>query len=1039
MSDRPYFYKIVLSFMLFTVCFSLFVISPVKARESKFTDQGSVPLYYNSYDWQNTNNSYLPEDRMKTTIDWFAENFLPYGYEYFTHDGWSGNGTRHTANGYVTTHNDNWVHDWGYWADYAHSKGLKFGVYYAPFWLLKSIADGPVLYVEGTDYTLKSITSNQAFQNRYLIDPDKPGAENYVKGFIHFLKGQGVDFIKVDFLHDYENRMGSAKLEKILKWLDEASGDDMFLSFSAPHNKNHAAVEKQYGDMIRISQDIYKGGWGPFSSDNRGKPKGSWPEWGNAFDALIDYSDLSGKGKVILDPDFVTASSFSTDAEAMTAVSLFSIAGAGLGISDSYDKLAERAYVFQNTELLDLYQQGFVGKPLVRDVNNPLSQIWKGQLPDGTWVVGFFNREDTAQIRSVDFATDLGLKGDYIVSDMLSHSTIGVMSSYTENIAPHGNAMIKISKLTVEPYGGSFMGSQQVTLNALDSQAEIRYTLDGSTPTSESQLYTGSFVVNQSTNLRAKVMNGDGQGYEARAKFMKAETDPITDIAARMTSIIAPAKGTTHLTLPKVPSGYTVSIKSSDHPEVIKSDGTIIWPDSDTTVKLILEVKRTSDGMTRETASISLVVQGSRVSYLYETESLPFTLNPGNLATKMNSEGNASGGKNIQITFTEDKDQSVEFTANVPAAGFYEVIYGYKKNNNRGIIQANVDGAPLGSPIDHYIHTNQAGYFAASLGNVHFTTAGYHKFKFEIVGKNPLYNKTLDFVIDYIKLVSLAENPTITEVTPVHIIIQVGIAPSLPPYVTTVYTDNSTQEAPVTWDPISPHQYASAGSFTVQGTVTGTSIKALAHITATPLPLPATSAFIEGINEVNVGASFDLTYGLAGVNESVYAQDLTFTYDPAKVDFVEAESMKNGFEIVGMKQSPGLIRLAAVGIGDDASRSGGDLLKLTWKSKPMTESSATTISLSNAFIAIGDGTEKQIEGVSHAVTILVRVGNPGDVNDDGKVSIGDLAIVARHYGKSSGDSEWDLYKFADLNHDGRIDIEDLAIVARKLIETPLSL
>jgi len=58
---------------------------------------------------------------------------------------------------------------------------------------------------------------------------------------------------------------------------------------------------------------------------------------------------------------------------------------------------------------------------------------------------------------------------------------------------------------------------------------------------------------------------------------------------------------------------------------------------------------------------------------------------------------------------------------------------------------------------------------------------------------------------------------------------------------------------------------------------------------------------------------------------------------------------------------------------------------------------------------------------------------PEDMNEDDKVSIGDLAIVASYYGKTSQDPNWHLYKKADLNHDGIVDIVDLVMIARKIL------
>lgn len=55
------------------------------------------------------------------------------------------------------------------------------------------------------------------------------------------------------------------------------------------------------------------------------------------------------------------------------------------------------------------------------------------------------------------------------------------------------------------------------------------------------------------------------------------------------------------------------------------------------------------------------------------------------------------------------------------------------------------------------------------------------------------------------------------------------------------------------------------------------------------------------------------------------------------------------------------------------------------------------------------------------------------MNHDNKITVGDLAIVAYSYGKSSSDPNWQQFQKADLNHDGKVDIEDLALLARLIL------
>ncbi|GFZ79456.1 hypothetical protein GCM10008018_26160 [Paenibacillus marchantiophytorum] len=101
----------------------------------------------------------------------------------------------------------------------------------------------------------------------------------------------------------------------------------------------------------------------------------------------------------------------------------------------------------------------------------------------------------------------------------------------------------------------------------------------------------------------------------------------------------------------------------------------------------------------------------------------------------------------------------------------------------------------------------------------------------------------------------------------------------------------------------------------------------------------------------------------------------------------------------------------------------------------------TAINQAKAVAANPDATRQQ---VAQAVTTLnaalqtftrsVITRSPGDTNGDGKFSIGDLAIVAAAYGKTSADPDWEQYKKADYNNDNQVDIQDLAAVAQKILQ-----
>ncbi|MBB3112854.1 alpha-L-arabinofuranosidase [Paenibacillus phyllosphaerae] len=64
----------------------------------------------------------------------------------------------------------------------------------------------------------------------------------------------------------------------------------------------------------------------------------------------------------------------------------------------------------------------------------------------------------------------------------------------------------------------------------------------------------------------------------------------------------------------------------------------------------------------------------------------------------------------------------------------------------------------------------------------------------------------------------------------------------------------------------------------------------------------------------------------------------------------------------------------------------------------------------------------------------INVPKQGDFNNDGRYSIGDLGIIASHYGATSEDADWNTIKQADINNDGKIDIVDISAVAKLILQ-----
>ncbi|WP_347551403.1 CBM35 domain-containing protein [Pseudalkalibacillus hwajinpoensis] len=663
--------------VLSTVALTSLFATAGSAQDSQFTRQGSGPMYFSTYEHQHDKNTYMLEDRFKDNIDWMSENFLPYGYNMIATDGWIEGATLLNKNGYVVTHNNNWMsrplnmdgqeeapdgllingdfefgntdgwqietdaffgvdgndayegsklyvyhpephtaavsqtvegledgnytvearvkfpndvnnyldgtstaimkltdyaketgpeqvielndglaneygearyglfelqaevtngqltvefnidakgehssfqldnvqlyktgekpqdseneefqypsekypdgHTWKFWGDYIKEQGMDFGIYYNPLWVSPEVVKNPDKYIvkgtennpDGPTYVVDLIdqgdpddpTDGDRFnggqgneRSLYWLDVTHPDAEKYVKGYIDFFKEQGTDFLRVDFISWYEDGMdpnlgkvgephGRENYETHLKWMSEAAKEnDMFLSLVMPHLYNHGELEQKYGDMIRINEDAFGGGWDHISGRRQAWQEG-WSQWANSFQGFTGFSDISGRSSMILDGDFLKLNTFEgnqAEKEKKTTLSLYTLAGSPIAIADQYDTIGGNGKYYQNTELIEFNKMGLVGKPIYENATHygesnasRDSERWVGQLPDGSWAVGLFNRNDETQTFDFNFNEELGIDEGQ-VRDLWAHEDLGIQSDYSVTLEAHDSAVLRV-------------------------------------------------------------------------------------------------------------------------------------------------------------------------------------------------------------------------------------------------------------------------------------------------------------------------------------------------------------------------------------------------------------------------------------------------------------------------------------------------------------------------------------------------------------------------------------------------------------------
>jgi glucan 1,6-alpha-isomaltosidase len=221
------------------------------------------PLYWTTYEYCYTHDDFIPENVWQKNVDWVTNQLKPLGYSMIVTDGWIYGDAAVNSDGYLTKYNNNWQGDWAYWSAALAQKGLTLGVYYNPLWIQASAYTQNNL-VHGTTYTIQQIAGirrSTGKYEKYWIDPSKPGAKEYVQGYVNYFKSMNVKFLRLDFLSEFENDHGTANYDKILGWIREAAGNNVFLSLVMPNEYNMPSTEVKYCNMMRVSEDSFQGGW----------------------------------------------------------------------------------------------------------------------------------------------------------------------------------------------------------------------------------------------------------------------------------------------------------------------------------------------------------------------------------------------------------------------------------------------------------------------------------------------------------------------------------------------------------------------------------------------------------------------------------------------------------------------------------------------------------------------------------------------------------------------------------------------------------
>lgn len=399
------------------------------------------PMGWNSYTGYSIA---VTEEELLKNIDFLSEKLLAYGYNTVTVDnGWflSGQGEGVTialdAYGRPDSHPHFFPHGLKYTIDYAHRRGVKFGI-----WLLRGINRRAVeenLPVEGTRHHLKDIVNLKSACPwaaapwwNYGVDMTKPGAQEYYDGLVRKYAELGVDFIKFDDIVP-----NPVEVEAVAKAIRKC-GRPIVLSLSPGDDikVEHSDAYKE-ANMVRITSDIW---------DNRQSLDTAFQRWeamqaytGPEVGSFLDMDMICFGRLNVVDKDGGWDCNFTQD-QKRTFMVQRALAASPLMLGGVLYRMDDFSLsLFTNLNILRCDQNGVIGRLTHRDGK---LDVWKTPQKGGAdkgWI-GIFNRDGGKNMSAELSLKELGLipEQDYRFRNLWTGATPGAAQKLVFDIPPDG-------------------------------------------------------------------------------------------------------------------------------------------------------------------------------------------------------------------------------------------------------------------------------------------------------------------------------------------------------------------------------------------------------------------------------------------------------------------------------------------------------------------------------------------------------------------------------------------------------------------------
>lgn len=371
------------------------------------------PMGWNPYNW---NGSGKHIDLLKEIVDALVnKGFRDAGYQYMNLDGGWTERPASDANGYPLPRKDMFPDGVQPFADYVHSKGLKFGVY-----------------------------SSMRMVGR---PPDRQGMWDggYEKQWVESFVKWGADYLKYDF----STREGNYFMLQAIK---KAGRPIFYNSCAWGHEVDWNWAYFMGAHSMRSTYDV-NNVWehgndinpvGIIDAIDQGEAMGQFTGSGfwNDLDMLVVGLNTWTTGRP------VKGYTLANQTEQRTQMSLYSMLASSLIIGCDIRTIDEYSLeTLLNKEVIAIDQDP-LGVAAWRVVKLDDIEIWKRPLDNGDWAVAVLNRgEKPMDIKAV--WADMHLSGKFKVRDLWKHENLGSFnqSLTVKDVASHETRMLRFASV----------------------------------------------------------------------------------------------------------------------------------------------------------------------------------------------------------------------------------------------------------------------------------------------------------------------------------------------------------------------------------------------------------------------------------------------------------------------------------------------------------------------------------------------------------------------------------------------------------------